>query len=488
MTQTYPALPGLKDPDLFRQTALIGGAWVEGEKTVDVTDPATGAVIGTVPDLSGAQTRAAIDAAEAAFQTWRRVPHAQRAAALERWFALMEAHAADLALILTMEQGKPLAEALGEIAYGASFVKWFAEEARRIDGSVIPSPAGDRQIVVLKEPVGVCAIVTPWNFPNAMITRKVAPALAAGCTVVIKPSEFTPFSALALGVLAERAGIPAGVVNIVTGMPQEIGAELTSNPVVRKLSFTGSTRIGSLLMAQCAPTVKRLSLELGGNAPLIVFDDADLEAAVDGAILSKFRNGGQTCVCSNRILVQAGVYDAFAEKLSARVAAMKVGPGLTPGMDIGPMINAAAIDKIARHVADALAKGAKVAAQAPVPAGAQYAAPVVLTGATEAMDLAQEETFGPVAPLFRFETEEEAIRLANATPYGLAAYFFTESHKRAWRVGAALEFGMVGLNTGSVSTTVSPFGGVKQSGLGREGGRLGIEEYLESKAFHMAGL
>jgi len=481
---------GLKDTGLFRQHALIGGQWLPAAsgRTVDVTDPATGQVLGTVPDMSGAETAQAIAAAEAAFQTWRKVPHATRAAALERWFALMETHAEDLALILTQEQGKPLSEARGEITYGASFVKWFAEEARRIEGSVIPSPAGDRQIVVMKEPVGVSAIVTPWNFPNAMITRKVAPALAAGCTVVIKPSEFTPFSALALGVLAERAGIPAGVINIVTGMPTEIGAELTSSPVVRKLSFTGSTRIGSLLMAQCAPTVKRLSLELGGNAPFVVFDDANLDAAVDGAIASKFRNGGQTCVCSNRILVQAGVYDAFAEKLGAKVRAMKVGPGLVSGTDIGPMINAPALEKIARHVADATAKGAVIAAQADVPAGGQYATPMVLTGATEAMELAQEETFGPVAPLFRFDTEDEAIRIANGTPFGLAAYFYTESHSRAWRVGKALEFGMVGLNTGLISMAVSPFGGIKQSGLGREGARAGIDEYLETKALHMAGL
>ena len=481
-------LPGLADPDLLRQSALIGGTWVQadGGATLEVTDPATGAVIGSVPDVSGAQTRAAIEAADAAFQNWRKRPHAERAALLERWFALMEAHADDLALILTMEQGKPLAEARGEIAYGASFVKWFAEEARRIDGSVIPAPTGDRQIVVLKEPVGVSAIITPWNFPNAMITRKVAPALAAGCTVVIKPSEFTPFSALALGVLAERAGIPAGVINIVTGLPTAIGAELTANPTVRKLSFTGSTRVGAMLMAQCAPSVKRLSLELGGNAPFIVFDDADLDAAVEGAMASKFRNGGQTCVCSNRVLVQAGIYDAFAAKLAARVAALRVGPGLEPGVEIGPMINAPALEKIRRHVADAVDKGAVLLAEAPTPSGGQYATPVVLGGADVTMDLASEETFGPVAALFAFETEAEAIALANATPYGLAAYFYTESHKRAWRVGQALEFGMVGLNTGSVSTTVSPFGGVKQSGLGREGARIGIDEYLESKAFHMA--
>jgi succinate-semialdehyde dehydrogenase/glutarate-semialdehyde dehydrogenase len=488
--QDMTTIAGLRDAALFREAALIGGAWVQADSgaMLDVTDPATGAVLGRVPDIGAPQTRAAIAAADLAFRSWRRQPHAERAAALERWFALMTEHADDLALILTREQGKPLAEAKGEIGYGASFVKWFAEEARRIDGSVIPAPAGDRQILVLKEPVGVSAIITPWNFPNAMITRKVAPALAAGCTVVIKPSEFTPFSALALGVLAERAGIPAGVVNIVTGMPTAIGAELTGNATVRKLSFTGSTRVGSVLMAQCAPTVKRLSLELGGNAPFIVFDDADIDAAVEGAIASKFRNGGQTCVCSNRILVQAGVFDAFAERLAVRVGAMKVGPGTVPGTDIGPMINAPAIAKIERHVADAIARGARVLARAAVPEGGQYAAPIVLAGATVEMELAREETFGPVAPLFRFETEDEAIALANATPYGLAAYFYTESHKRAWRVGQALEFGMVGLNTGSVSTTVSPFGGVKQSGLGREGARVGIDEYLESKAFHMAGL
>ncbi len=478
----------LKDGDLFRQQALIGGEWLDAASgaVVEVTDPATGQVIGTIPDMSGAETRAAVDAAAVAFTTWKKRSHAERAALLERWFALMNEHAEDLALILTLEQGKPLAEARGEIGYGASFVKWFAEEARRIDGTVIPAPTNDRRILTLKEPVGVSAIITPWNFPNAMITRKVGPALAAGCTVVIKPSEFTPFSALALGVLAERAGIPAGVINIVTGMPTEIGAELTANPVVRKLSFTGSTRVGSILMAQSAPTVKRLSLELGGNAPFIVFDDADLDAAVEGAIASKFRNGGQTCVCSNRILVQAGVYDAFAEKLGAKVRAMKVGPG-TGAVDIGPMINSAALDKIARHVADAVAKGATIAARAETPQG-QYAAPVVLTGATTEMELASEETFGPVAPLFRFETEDEAIAIANGTPFGLAAYFYTENIRRAWRVAEALEFGMVGLNTGAVSTTVSPFGGVKSSGLGREGARAGIEEYLEVKAFHMGGL
>ena len=398
-------------------------------------------------------------------------------------------HIDDLALILTTEQGKPLEEAKGEIRYGASFVKWFAEEARRIGGSTIPSPTPDRRIVALKEPVGVCGIVTPWNFPNAMITRKVAPALAAGCTVVIKPSEFTPYSALALGVLAERAGIPAGVINIVTGMPTDIGNEIMANETVRKISFTGSTRVGSLLMRGAADSVKRLSLELGGNAPFIVFDDADLDLAVEGALVSKFRNGGQTCVCANRILVQAGVYDAFAKKLADRVDAMRVGPGTEAGVSIGPMINAPAIAKIRAHVEDAVAKGAKIITRPrPLPEGPQYTAPIVLTGATTGMRLASEETFGPVAPLFRFETEEEAIAIANGTPFGLAAYFYTESLRRAWRVGEALEFGMVGLNTGAISTEVAPFGGVKQSGLGREGAQVGIEEYLEIKTFHIGGL
>lgn len=474
----------LKDPDLFRQAALIGGVWVSDGAMLDVTDPATGEVMGVVPDITADQTRQAIAAAEAAFGAWRRRPHGERAAALERWHDLMLAPTNDLAQILTREQGKPLAEAKGEIAYGASFVKWFAEEARRIEGSVIPAPADDRRILTLKEPVGVCAIITPWNFPNAMITRKVAPALAAGCTVVIKPSDLTPFSALALGVLAERAGIPAGVINIVTGLPTAIGVALTESPAICKLSFTGSTRVGALLMEQCAPTIKRLSLELGGNAPFIVFDDADLDAAIEGVIASKFRNGGQTCVCSNRILVQDGIHDAFVERLAARVSAMKVGPGTDTGVEIGPMINAAAIQKIARHIDDAVSQGATVTAQASVPQG-QYAAPTLLTGATPSMQLATEETFGPVAPIFRFQTEDEAVALANDTPFGLASYFYTRDMTRAWRVGEALEFGTVGLNVGNVSTTVPPFGGVKQSGLGREGAREGIEEYLETKAFHM---
>ncbi len=481
----------LKDQSLLRQAGLINGEWTAAcsGKTINVIDPATQGTIGTVPDMGGEETRAAIVAAEAAFKTWKTKTNAERALIIERWFDLMIENIEDLALILTSEQGKPLDEARGEIRYGASFVKWFAEEARRINGHTIPAPSRDRRIIVLKEAVGVCGIITPWNFPNAMITRKVAPALAAGCTVVIKPSEFTPYSALALGVLAERAGIPAGVINIVTGMPTKIGNELMASETVRKISFTGSTRVGSLLMRGAADSVKRLSLELGGNAPFIVFDDADLDLAIEGALASKFRNGGQTCVCANRILVQSGVYDAFAAKLKARVDAMKVGPGTEAGVSIGPMINAAAIDKIKRHVADALSKGAKIITETPaMPNGGQYTAPLVLTGATTDMELATEETFGPVAPLFRFETEEEAIAIANGTPFGLASYFYTESMKRAWRVGEALEFGMVALNTGLISMEVAPFGGVKQSGLGREGAQVGIEEYLETKSFHMGGL
>jgi succinate-semialdehyde dehydrogenase / glutarate-semialdehyde dehydrogenase len=479
------------DADLFRQQALIGGVWREAETkaVAEVTNPASLTVLGTVPDMGRDETRAAIDAAAAAFKSWKKRTHAERAGLLERWHDLIRQHEQDLALLLTLEQGKPLAEASAEIRYGASFVKWFAEEARRIGGSTIPSPTADRRILVLKEPVGVCAVITPWNFPNAMITRKVAPALAAGCTVVIKPSEFTPFSALALGVLAERAGIPAGVINIVTGMPAEIGKELMANETVRKISFTGSTRVGALLMRGAADSIKRLSLELGGNAPFIVFDDADLDKAVEGVIVSKFRNGGQTCVCANRILVQAGIYEAFAAKLASRVAEMKVGAGTEEGVVIGPMINGAAIEKIERHVADALEKGARIIAQSEaVPEGKQYARPILLGDATTEMLLASEETFGPVAPLFRFETEDEAIAIANGTPFGLAAYFYTENLKRSWRVAEALEFGMVGLNTGLISTEVAPFGGVKQSGLGREGSQLGIEEYLEVKTLHVGGL
>jgi succinate-semialdehyde dehydrogenase / glutarate-semialdehyde dehydrogenase len=484
-------MQNLSDKGLFRQQGLIGGQWLGARsgKTIDVIEPATQTVLGTVPDMGRDETRGAITAAAKAFPAWRAKTSAERAVVLEAWHGLMLAHLDDLARILTLEQGKPLDEAKGEIRYGASFVKWFAEEARRVGGTTIPSPTADRRIMVLKEPVGVCGIITPWNFPNAMITRKVGPALAAGCTVVIKPSDFTPYSALALAVLAERAGIPAGVINVVTGLPTEIGAEMMANETVRKISFTGSTRVGSLLMRGAADSVKRVSLELGGNAPFIVFDDADLELAVEGALASKFRNGGQTCVCANRILVQAGIYDAFASKLVARVDGMKVGSGLEPDVAIGPMINEAAVNKIKRHVADALSKGARIATQpAKLPRGSQFAAPIVLTNATSDMVLAHEETFGPVAPLFRFETDDEAIAIANATPFGLAAYFYTSNLKRSWRVAEALEAGMVGLNTGMVSTEVAPFGGVKQSGLGREGAQIGIEEYLEMKTFHIGGL
>ena len=394
----------------------------------------------------------------------------------------------DLALIMTAEQGKPLSESRGEIAYGASFVKWFAEEARRIYGDTIPSPTADRRILVLKQPVGVVAAITPWNFPNAMITRKCAPALAAGCTVLIKPSEMTPLSALALAVLADRAGIPAGVFNVLTGMPAGIGGEMTASPVVRKLSFTGSTRIGQLLMSQCASTIKRLSLELGGNAPFIVFDDADLDLAIDGVMSSKFRNAGQTCVCANRILVQDGIYDLFAERLSAAVNQLKVGDGLAEGVTIGPLINGAAVEKVALHISDALEKGASIAVGGAPQGNGLFVQPTVLLDATPDMLLASEETFGPVAPLFRFKDEDQALAIANSTPFGLAAYYFTQDMRRAWRVGERLEFGMVGLNTGVISMEVAPFGGMKQSGTGREGSKYGLDEFLEIKAWHIGGL
>ncbi|GGB24412.1 NAD-dependent succinate-semialdehyde dehydrogenase [Allosediminivita pacifica] len=476
----------LKDNDLFRQAALVGGEWISRDDMA-VIDPATGAPMGHMPDCTAAETDAAIAAAEEAMVAWKARTHLERADLLMKWYELMVAHADDLALILTTEQGKPLAEAKGEILYGASFVRWFAEEARRINGHIIPSPVPGKKIFAMKEPVGVCAIITPWNFPNAMITRKVAPGLAAGCTMVIKPSDFTPYSALALCVLAERAGIPAGVLNCVTGRPEAIGGALTSSPVVRKLSFTGSTRVGALLAEQCAPSLKKMSLELGGNAPFIVFDDADLDAAVEGAMASKFRNGGQTCVCANRLLVQSGIHDAFVVKLAEKVDALKVGAGTEDGTTIGPMINAAAITKINAHVEDALSKGATRATQ-PRDLAPQFADPVVLTGATTDMQLAGEETFGPVAPVFRFETEEEVLKIANGTPFGLAAYFFTTDMARAFRFGEALEVGLVGLNTGAVSHAEAPFGGVKASGLGREGAQEGIEEYLETKAFHFGGL
>lgn len=482
----------LRDPSLLTEAVPIGGDWIEtssGGKRITVRNPADGAALGHVPDLDEGQVRAAVAAAEAALPAWRARPAQERAAILERWYDLMIANADDLALIMTEEQGKPLAEARGEILYAASFVKWFAEEARRVRGDTLSAPTTDRRIVVLRQPVGVAAAITPWNFPAAMITRKCAPALAAGCTVVVKPSELTPFSALALAVLAERAGLPRGVLNIVTGQPREVGGVLTSELAVRKLSFTGSTAVGRLLMRQCADSVKRLSLELGGNAPFIVFDDADLDAAISGVMASKFRNAGQTCVCANRILVQEGIHNAFLDRLVGAVEQLSIGAGTEPGVTIGPLITEAATTKVLGHVEDARAHGAKSMVGGGRHArGGQFVQPTVLVGATTEMRLANEETFGPVAPLFRFRTEEEAIAIANATPYGLAAYFYTDDLRRSWRVAEALEFGMVGLNTGSVSMEVAPFGGIKQSGLGREGSHLGMDEYLEVKTFHIGGM
>ncbi|AOJ72321.1 MULTISPECIES: NADP-dependent succinate-semialdehyde dehydrogenase [Burkholderia] len=483
MTTAHETL-ALKDPALLRERAFVAGEWqaAEGGATFEVRNPATGALIGTVPAMGAAETRRAIDAANAAWPAWRKKTAKERAAILRKWHDLMVAHADDLALILTTEQGKPLAEAKGEIGYAASFLEWFAEEGKRVYGDTIPTPAADKRIVVTKEPVGVCAAITPWNFPAAMITRKVGPALAAGCPIVVKPAEATPFSALAMAVLAERAGVPAGVFSVVTGDPKAIGGELTSNPVVRKLSFTGSTPVGRLLMAQCAPTVKKVSLELGGNAPFIVFDDADLDAAVEGAIASKYRNSGQTCVCTNRFYVHEKVYDAFAEKLSTAVAKLKVGLGTDAGVVQGPLINEAAVQKIESHIADALGKGARVTTGGKRHAlGHGFFEPTVLTGVTTEMKVAKEETFGPLAPLFRFSTDDEAIRHANDTEFGLAAYFYSRDIGRVWRVAEALEYGMVGINTGIISNEVAPFGGVKQSGLGREGSHYGIDDYVVIK-------
>lgn len=483
MTTAHETL-ALKDPALLRERAFVAGEWqaADGGATLEVRNPATGALIGTVPAMGAAETRRAIDAANAAWPAWRKKTAKERAAILRKWHDLMIAHADDLALILTTEQGKPLAEAKGEIGYAASFLEWFAEEGKRVYGDTIPTPAADKRIVVTKEPVGVCAAITPWNFPAAMITRKVGPALAAGCPIVVKPAEATPFSALAMAVLAERAGVPAGVFSVVTGEPKAIGGELTSNPIVRKLSFTGSTPVGRLLMAQCAATVKKVSLELGGNAPFIVFDDADLDAAVEGAIASKYRNSGQTCVCTNRFYVHEKVYDAFAEKLTAAVAKLKVGPGTEAGVVQGPLINGAAVRKVEAHIANALDKGARVTTGGQRhPLGHGFFEPTVLTGVTPDMKVAKEETFGPLAPLFRFSTEEEAIRYANDTEFGLAAYFYSRDIGRVWRVAEALEYGMVGINAGIISNEVAPFGGVKQSGLGREGSHYGIDDYVVIK-------
>ncbi|MBB3294504.1 succinate-semialdehyde dehydrogenase/glutarate-semialdehyde dehydrogenase [Mitsuaria sp. BK045] len=476
-------LAQLKDPSLLKTDALINGEWVGGASRFDVDDPATGALLTHVANLGASEADAAITAANAAWPAWRSKTAKERAAILMRWYHLLIQHADDLARILTAEQGKPLAEARGEIVYGASFVEWFAEEAKRVRGEVVPTTDASKRTLVIKQPVGVCAAITPWNFPLAMITRKVAPALAAGCPVVIKPAEQTPLTALAAAELAQRAGMPAGVLNVVTGDGEHsiaIGRVLCENEVVRHLSFTGSTEVGRILMAQCAPTIKKLSLELGGNAPFLVFDDADLDSAVEGAIASKYRNAGQTCVCANRLYVQAGVYDAFVAKLAEKVGGLKVGNGFEPGVTQGPLIEDAAVEKVERHVADAVAKGAKV-----LVGGARlhdrFFQPTVLSEATSEMLCAREETFGPVAPVFRFTTEAEGIAMANATEFGLASYFFSRDIGRIYRVAEGLESGMVGINTGLISSAEVPFGGVKQSGLGREGGHQGIDEYVETK-------
>ncbi len=485
------ATPQLSDPTLFREQCYIDGGWADADSgdVIEVTNPATGEVLGTIPKMGAAETRRAIEAAEKAWPAWRGLLAKERAAILRKWFNLIMENQEDLARLMTLEQGKPLAESMGEVVYGASFIEWFAEEAKRVYGDTIPQHQADKRIVVVKQAVGVVAAITPWNFPNAMITRKCAPALAAGCPVVIKPATQTPYSAFALAELAGRAGIPAGIVNVITGSAQQIGGEMTSSPIVRKLSFTGSTEVGKLLMQQCASTVKKVSMELGGNAPFLVFDDADLDAAVEGAMISKFRNTGQTCVCANRILVQEGVYEAFAAKLSEAVKNLKVGPGIEDGMSQGPLIDVAGLEKVEEHVADATAKGAKVAlGGARHERGGTFYQPTVLTGVTTDMKITYEETFGPVAPLFRFKTEEEGVAMANDTEFGLAAYFFARDIGRIWRVGEALESGMVGINTGLISTEVAPFGGVKESGIGREGSKYGIDEFLEVKYLCMGGV
>ncbi|HZP13545.1 MAG TPA: NAD-dependent succinate-semialdehyde dehydrogenase [Nevskiaceae bacterium] len=467
---------------LKREACLIGGEWVANDRWIDVDDPATGAVIGRVPRMGRPETDRAIAAAQQAMGPWSKLTAKERSKVLRKFFDLMMARQDELAAILTQEQGKPLAEAKGEIAYAAGFIEWFAEEAKRVYGDVIPSHAADKRIVVLKQPIGVVAAITPWNFPAAMITRKIGPALAAGCAVVVKPATQTPFTALALGVLALEAGLPAGLLNIVTGSASEIGEALTTSETVRKLSFTGSTEIGAKLYAQCAPTIKKLSLELGGNAPFIVFDDADLDAAVAGAIQSKFRNAGQTCVCANRIYAQAGIYDAFVAKLTAATQKLKVGAGNEAGTDIGPLIDDKAVAKVKEHIADATSKGAKViTGGAPHARGGRFFTPTVLADTTRDMLIAREETFGPVAPVFRFRDEDDAIAQANATPFGLAAYFYARDLGRVWRVAERIESGIVGVNTGLISTEVAPFGGVKSSGLGREGSKYGIDDYLEIK-------
>jgi len=484
----------LGQPDLLRQTAYLNGEWCEADSgaRTEIFNPATGELIGAVPNMGRDEARRAIEAAQAAQPAWRALTAKERAARLRRWYELMLENQEDLARIMTAEQGKPLAEARGEVAYAASFLEWFAEEGKRLYGDVIPAHAGDKRILVQKEPVGVTAAITPWNFPSAMITRKAGPALAAGCAMVLKPAPQTPFSALALAALAERAGIPAGLFSVITAdaaTSREVGAELCENPIVRKLSFTGSTAVGIKLMQQCAPTLKKLSLELGGNAPFIVFDDADLDAAVEGAMISKYRNAGQTCVCANRIYVQDGIYDAFVDKLSAAVARLKVGNGAEEGVTTGPLIDAAAVAKVQRHLQDALDKGATLLAGGKTHAlGGNFFEPTLVGGVTAEMVVAREETFGPLAPLFRFRDEAEVIRQANDTEFGLAAYFYARDLSRVFRVAEALEYGMVGINTGVISTEVAPFGGMKASGLGREGSKYGLDEYVEIKYLCLGGI
>ena len=487
MLQRATHLPAFKDADLVRTEAYVDGAWIAADSgaTFAVNDPATGKLLANVANLGAAETKRAIAAAEAAFPAWSAKTGKERAGVMRKWFDLLLAHQDDLAALMTAEQGKPLAEARGEVVYGASFVEWFAEEAKRVSGDTLASPLADKRLVVLKQPIGVCAAITPWNFPLAMITRKVSPAIAAGCTIVLKPAEQTPLSALAMAELAQRAGFPPGVLNFITcdsANSIEAGKALCESPIVRKLSFTGSTAVGRILMAQCAPTIKKLSLELGGNAPFIVFDDADLDAAVEGAVASKYRNTGQTCVCTNRFYVQESVYDEFVKKLAAKAKTLKVGSGFDEGVQQGPLIDDAALRKVEEHVADAKAHGAKVLAGGQRHAkGGRYYEPTVLADVTSQMMLASEETFGPVAPVFRFKTEKEAIALANSTEFGLAAYFYSRDIGRVWRVAEALEVGIVGINAGIISNEVAPFGGVKQSGLGREGSKYGIEDYLEIK-------
>ncbi|NML61509.1 NADP-dependent succinate-semialdehyde dehydrogenase [Massilia sp. RP-1-19] len=481
----------LKDPSLLRQQSFIDGEWCDADdaSTIDVINPATGERLGTVPHMGQAETRRAIEAANASWPAWRKKTAKERSTILRAWNDLMLANADDLALIMTAEQGKPLAEAKGEITYAASFIEWFAEEGKRVAGDTLQSPWPDRRIVVTKEPIGVCAAITPWNFPAAMITRKVGPALAAGCPIVVKPAELTPFSALALAVLGERAGLPKGVFSVLTGDSKAIGLEMTSNPIVRKVSFTGSTQVGRILMQQCASTIKKLSLELGGNAPFIVFDDADVDAAVEGAIASKYRNAGQTCVCANRLYVQDGIYEKFAEKLVAAVGKLKVGNGVEAGVTQGPLIEEKAVVKVEQHIADALSKGARLMAGGKRhELGHSFFQPTVLADVTTSMQVAGEETFGPLAPLFRFTTEDEVIAMANDTEFGLAAYFYSRDIGRVWRVAEALESGMVGVNTGLISNEVAPFGGVKQSGLGREGSVYGMDDYLVIKYICMGGV